>query len=73
MPQACNRRLLNTVQSSQVAGVSRSTIYLWVAQGKVEYVRTAGGSLRIYADSLWVTEPKANRHADLRRSLHAGA
>lgn len=34
-------------------GVSRRTIYNWIAAGKVEYVRTASGSIRIFADSLW--------------------
>jgi predicted site-specific integrase-resolvase len=33
--------------------VSRRTIYNWIAAGKVEYVRTAGGSIRIFADTLW--------------------
>lgn len=35
------------------AKVSRRSIYNWIASGKVEYVRTAGGSIRIFADSLW--------------------
>jgi hypothetical protein len=34
-------------------GVSRRTIYNWITAGKVEYVRTAGGSVRIFVDSLW--------------------
>jgi excisionase family DNA binding protein len=34
-------------------GVSRRTIYNWIAGGKVEYVRTAGGAVRIFTDSLW--------------------
>jgi len=33
--------------------VSRRTIYNWISAGKVEYVRTAGGSIRIFADTLW--------------------
>jgi predicted site-specific integrase-resolvase len=33
--------------------VSRRTIYNWISAGKVEYVRTAGGAIRIFADSLW--------------------
>jgi excisionase family DNA binding protein len=36
-----------------VVGVSRRTIYNWISAGKVEYVRTAGGAIRIFADSLW--------------------
>jgi len=41
------------MKACQVVGVSRRTIYNWMAGGKVEYVRTAGGSVRIFADSLW--------------------
>jgi len=34
-------------------GVSRRTIYNWMAAGKVQYVRTAGGAVRIFEDTLW--------------------
>jgi excisionase family DNA binding protein len=34
-------------------GDSRRTIYTWMASGKVQYVRTAGGSVRIFKDTLW--------------------
>lgn len=40
-------------QACALAGVSRRTIYNWLAAGKLEYVRTAGGSVRIFEDSLW--------------------
>jgi excisionase family DNA binding protein len=43
------------MKACEVVGVSRRTIYNWMAGGKVQYVRTAGGSVRIYADSLWRT------------------
>ena len=43
------------MKACEVVGVSRRTIYNWMAGGKVEYVRTAGGSVRIFADSLWRT------------------
>jgi len=33
--------------------VSRRTIYNWMSAGKVQYVRTAGGAVRIFEDSLW--------------------
>lgn len=33
--------------------MSRRTIYNWMAAGKVEYVRTAGGAVRIFEDTLW--------------------
>ncbi len=41
------------MKAAQVVGVSRRTIYNWLATGKLEYVRTAGGSVRIFVDSLW--------------------
>lgn len=51
-PAWLERRTLNIDQSAAAVGVSRRTIYNWVAADKVAYVRTAGGSIRIYADSL---------------------
>jgi excisionase family DNA binding protein len=41
------------MKACEVVGVSRRTIYNWMAGGKIEFVRTAGGSVRIFADSLW--------------------
>lgn len=34
-------------------GVSRRTIYNWIAAGKIEYCRTASGSVRVYLDTLY--------------------
>lgn len=48
-----DRQTISIMKACQVVGVSRRTIYNWMAGGKVEYVRTAGGSVRIFADSLW--------------------
>jgi excisionase family DNA binding protein len=48
-----DRKTLSILQARQHVGVSRRTIYNWINSGKVEYVRTAGGSVRIFADSLW--------------------
>ena len=47
------RQTLSIMKACEVVGVSRRTIYNWIAADKVEYVRTAGGSIRIFADSLW--------------------
>ena len=41
------------MKACEAVGVSRRTIYNWISAGKVEYIRTAGGSIRIFADSLW--------------------
>jgi excisionase family DNA binding protein len=48
-----DRPTVSILKACEVVGVSRRTIYNWLASGKVEYVRTAGGSVRIFADSLW--------------------
>jgi excisionase family DNA binding protein len=62
-----DRKTLSILQACQHVGVSRRTIYNWINSGKVEYVRTAGGSVRIFADSLW---RKPDAQAD---SLDGGA
>lgn len=49
------RQTVSIMKACEIVSVSRRTIYNWIAAGKVEYVRTAGGSIRIYADSLWRT------------------
>ena len=48
-----DRQTLSIMKACEVVGVSRRTIYNWISAGKVEYVRTAGGRIRIFADSLW--------------------
>ena len=75
MRESMDRQTLSIMKACEVVGVSRRTIYNWISAGKVEYVRTAGGSIRIFADSLWrdaapardiaVTETQepAGRHA----------
>ncbi len=48
-----DRKTVSIMKACELVGVSRRTIYNWIASGKVEYVRTAGGSVRIFADTLW--------------------
>ena len=36
--------------------VSRRTMYTWLAKGRVEHIRTAGGHVRVFVDSLWQSE-----------------
>jgi excisionase family DNA binding protein len=48
-----DRKTISIMKACEVVGVSRRTIYNWIASGKVEYVRTAGGSVRIFVDTLW--------------------
>jgi excisionase family DNA binding protein len=58
------RQTLSIMKACEAVGVSRRTIYNWISAGKVEYIRTAGGSIRIFADTLW-------RDASRSRSLPA--
>ena len=48
-----DRKTISIMKACELVGVSRRTIYNWIASGKVEYVRTAGGSVRIFVDTLW--------------------
>jgi excisionase family DNA binding protein len=51
--RSTRRQTLSINAAREIVGVSRRTLYLWMDAGKIEYVRTAGGSRRIFADSLW--------------------
>ena len=58
------RKTISIMKACELVGVSRRTIYNWIAGNKVEYVRTAGGSVRIFVDTLW-RDPA--RSADMER------
>ena len=47
------RKTISIMKACELVGVSRRTIYNWLSSGKIEYVRTAGGAVRIFVDSLW--------------------
>jgi len=49
------------MKACELVGVSRRTIYNWLSSGKIEYVRTAGGSVRIFVDTLWRDPNRAER------------
>ena len=49
------------MKACELVGVSRRTIYNWLSAGKIEYVRTAGGSVRIFVDTLWRDPQRADR------------
>ena len=65
------RQTLSIMKACEVVGVSRRTIYNWMAGGKVQYVRTAGGSVRIFADSLW-RAPQTTQDTPRRFSTESG-
>jgi excisionase family DNA binding protein len=48
-----DRQTVSIAEACAHVGVSRRTIYNWMAEGKVEYVRTAGGAVRIFIQTLW--------------------
>ncbi len=47
-----DRKTVSIMRACKLVDVSRRTIYNWIAGGKVEYIRTAGGSIRIFVDTL---------------------
>ena len=53
-----DRKTVSIPKACELVGVSRRTIYNWIASGKIQYIRTAGGSVRIFEDTLW-REPEA--------------
>ncbi len=55
MPE--ERRVCSIKIACEVAGVTRRTIYNWLKANRIEHVRTAGGSVRIYVDTLLKPEP----------------
>jgi excisionase family DNA binding protein len=54
-----DRKTVSIPRACELVGVSRRTIYNWISSSKVQYVRTAGGSIRIFVDTLW-REPEAD-------------
>ena len=57
------RKTISIMKACELVGVSRRTIYNWLSSGKIEYVRTAGGSVRIFVDMLWRDPHGADRPA----------
>jgi excisionase family DNA binding protein len=48
-----DRPTVSITQAQAQCQVARRTIYNWLTQGKLEYVRNAGGHVRIFADTLF--------------------
>lgn len=61
------RETVTIRQACAIVGVSRKTIYNWLSAGKLGYVRTAGGAVRIFSDTLW-REPAAPSSQGFRQS-----
>jgi excisionase family DNA binding protein len=45
--------MVTILKAAAIMGVSRRTIYNWMAAGRVTVVYTPGGSPRILTTSLW--------------------
>ena len=60
---AVERKTISIMKACELVGVSRRTIYNWLSSGKIEYVRTAGGSVRIFVDTLWRDANNTDRPA----------
>ena len=70
-----DRKTVSIPRACEIVGVSRRTIYNWIAGGKVQFVRTAGGSVRIFEDTLWrdAGVENAPEVADWSQRLSRGA
>ena len=64
-----DRKTVSIPTACELVGVSRRTIYNWIASGKIQYIRTAGGSVRIFADTLWREPGRRRRAADRARTV----
>jgi excisionase family DNA binding protein len=62
MGQYFGRETVSIIQACERARVSRRTVYNWLVEGKVQFVRTAGGSVRILADTLPRPVARARPH-----------
>ena len=60
------------IEAAAALSVDRRTIYNWMASGKVQYVRTAGGSVRIFTDTLW-RSPELPRDRWVSEPVQRGA
>jgi excisionase family DNA binding protein len=59
--ESVERKTISIMKACELVGVSRRTIYNWLSSGKIEYVRTAGGSVRIFVDTLWRDPHRTDR------------
>lgn len=64
-----DRELLSIKKAAARAGVGQTTIYRWLRLGRLDFVRTAGGAIRIYADTLF--QPATSLDA-IKRVVEAG-
>ncbi len=65
------RALVSIPKAQEMAGVSRRTINNWITANKVEYLRTAGGIVRIFVDTLWrkPDDPEHSNRGEAARAI----
>lgn len=66
------RKTVSIKKSCELAGVSRRTIYNWISSGKIEYVRTASGQVRIFVDTLFRDPHDKTKPATVQLSIPSG-
>lgn len=54
-----DRTTLSIMVAAAKIGVSRRTIYNWIAAGRVNYCRTPGGSIRLFEDELLTLQQRS--------------
>ena len=64
-----NRRWLTVNEAAEECGVTRRTVWNWVAAGKLATRRTAGGGLRIAGDTLWGGRQAPHPRRDAARKV----
>ncbi|MBI1875661.1 MAG: hypothetical protein HYS05_17485 [Acidobacteria bacterium] len=57
-------------KACELAGVTQSTMCEWIATGRVEFVRSRGGSMLIVVDSLPRPGNRRRRSTSTNRSSH---
>jgi excisionase family DNA binding protein len=63
------RKIVTIMMACDIVGVSRRTMYHWIKTGKVQYVRTAGGPIRIFEDSLFRKQCACSDPVNVRNGL----
>ena len=55
-------RSVSIAQAIQLLGVSRRTVYYWIGNGRLQTVRTRGGSQRVLTESVELARRRLPMH-----------
>lgn len=55
-------RSVSIARAIQLLGVSRRTVYYWIGNGRLQTVRTLGGSQRVLTDSVELARRRLRLH-----------